>query len=87
MTDDQLLTKEIAEQFLTNELSVNLCKFIAIEDATAEALAKHNGDLYLRGLAMLSDEAAEALGKHGGNLYLDSLATLSDEAAEAFAKH
>ena len=59
-----------------------------ISDATAKALAQHNGDLCLDGLTTLSDAAAKALAQHkGGSLRLDGLESLSGVAAKALAQH
>ena len=68
-----VLTVEIANQYLADSASVKTDQFTSIKDAAAEALSKHDGDLYLRGLTSLSDVAAEALSKHEGNLWLLSL--------------
>jgi hypothetical protein len=57
-----LLTKGVAEQFIDGK-EVILNSFTEIEDAAAEALAKHQGALSLNGLTSLSDKAAEALAK------------------------
>jgi formylglycine-generating enzyme required for sulfatase activity len=51
MSDESLLTKEIAEQFLADPDSVNLSEFTAIEDAAAEMLLEHDGELSLDGLS------------------------------------
>ena len=56
-------------------------------DAAAEALAKHEIELYLDGLTSISAAAAEALAKHGHGLSLCGLTSISDAAAEALAKH
>lgn len=83
MSDEKVLTKEIAEQFLADEDSVNLNEFTAIEDAAAESLSKHEGELDLDGLTSLSDAAVESLSKHeGGILDLGGLTSLSVAAAE-----
>jgi hypothetical protein len=86
MSDENVLTKEIAEQFLADEDSVDIGEFTTIEDAAAESLGEHSGELYL-GLTSLSDAAAESLSKHLGDLNLDSLTSLSDTAAESLSKH
>ena len=39
MTGEKILTKEIAEQFLKDEDSVDLTEFTSIEDAAAEILS------------------------------------------------
>ena len=83
-----LLTVEIAEHFLADTSSSNLSQYTSIEDAAAEALAKHNGYLLsLNGLTELSETASEALAKFQGNLGLNGLASLSDAAANALSKH
>ena len=48
------MTKEIAEQFVADEDSVDLIKFAAIADIAAESLSKHDGMLELGGLTILS---------------------------------
>ena len=59
-----MLTKEIADQFLAHEESVDLSEFTAIEDAAAQSLSKRECDLSLNGLTSLSDAAAKSLSKH-----------------------
>ena len=72
MSNDKVLTKNIAKQFLEDEDSaVDLGEFTAIEDAAAESLGKHEGYLDLSGLTSLSDAAAKSLSKHEGDLDLD----------------
>ncbi len=72
MSDDNVLTKEIAEQFLADKHSVDLEEFTAIEDEAAEILSKHDDRLNLTGLTSLSDEAARALlSGHRSDLKLD----------------
>ena len=80
MSNEKILTKEIAEQFLENVNSVELSEFTAIEDEAAESLSKHEGDLFLDGLTSLSDAAAESLSKHEGRLRL-SLEKFPESAA------
>ena len=100
MSDEKVLTKAIAEQFLAaclegDEDSVTLEYSTAIEDAAAEILSRCEGTtLYLHGLRSLSDEAAESLGNHKGgresawgHLRLIGLTSLSDAAAENLSKH
>jgi hypothetical protein len=50
MSDEKVLTKEIVEQFLSDEDSVDLWEFTTIEDAAAESPSKFEGDLLLDGL-------------------------------------
>jgi len=45
MSDEKILTKEIAEQFLADDESVDLSEFTAIEDGAAEVLSKFGGKL------------------------------------------
>ena len=73
MSKAKILTQKIAEQFLADEDSVELWEFTSIEDAAAQALAQHKGDLYLSGLTSLSDAAAQALAQYEGTLSLDGL--------------
>ena len=56
-----VLTVEIAKQYLADADSVDTKQFTSIEDAAAEALGKHDGQLNLSGLTSVSDVAAEAL--------------------------
>ena len=86
---EEKLTKEIAEQFLEDEDSVDdLYVFSAIADAAAESLSKYEGDyLYLTGLTELSNAGAKSLSKYEGNFFLDGLFELSDAAAESPSKH
>ena len=93
MSEEKVLTKEIAEQFLADEDSVDLSEFTAIEDDAAEVLSTNEPtnpwgrSLYLFGLTSLSDSAAESLSKHKGDISLASLTSLSDSAAESLSKH
>lgn len=64
MADGQLLTKEIAENFLNDPESVDLSDFTALEDSAADVLAKSTKCLTLSSLEMLSDAAAKALATH-----------------------
>jgi hypothetical protein len=75
----KVLTKEIAEQFLADEDSVDLSEFTTIEDEAAEVLASSQNKLNLFGLLSLSDQAAEHLAKHnptGAGSFLSAYATL-----------
>jgi hypothetical protein len=79
MSDEKVLTKEIAEQFLADD-SVDLDEFTAIEDEAAESLSKHEGaSLNLSGLTSLSDAAAKSLSKHEGDLNLEGLTSNNAE--------
>jgi hypothetical protein len=94
VSDEKVLTKELAEQFLADEDSVEISKFTAIEDDAAESLSKCDYlYLYLDGLTELSDAAAEILSgayrNHGKwyHLSLNGLTELSDAAAESLGKN
>ena len=83
-----LLKVEIAEPFLADTFSGNLSQYISIEDAAAEALAKHKGYLpSLNRLTELSETASEALAKFQGTGNLSQYISIEDAAAEALAKH
>jgi len=86
---EKRLTKEIAEQFLKDEDSMDLREFAVIDDDAAESLSRHEGEeLALDGLTTFSDAAAEALGMHTGvDLSLNGLTSLSDKAAESLGMH
>ena len=58
-----VLTKEIAEQFLANKYSVAISEFTAIEDAAAESLCGYGGELNID-LDELPESAADILSKH-----------------------
>lgn len=59
--EEKVLTKEIGDQFLLDEDSVDTEEFTAIEEDAAEIVAKHEGAIYLWGPTDLSDAAAENL--------------------------
>lgn len=88
MHDGTLLTREIAEQFLEDELSVDLPEFTAIEDAAAEILAKCpvDLDLNLDGLTSLTDAAAQSFRAYQGGLSLNGLKELSCAAAQSLSR-
>jgi len=63
--EENVLTKEIAEQFVNEaEASFDLWEFTAIDDAAAEILSRHEESLYFHGLPMLSDTGAASLGEN-----------------------
>ena len=88
MSNSKILTKEIAEQFLKDEDSVNLSEYTSLDDDAAQLLAKIKGRyIDLSGLVALSDTAAQELAKfNGAKLELNGLTTLSDATAGALAK-
>lgn len=85
MSHSQILTKEIAEQYLKDQ-SFYLAEYTSIDDEAAHFLAQPKGDLRLDGLTSLSDAAAKALGQHKGSLGLKGLKSLSVAAATSLAK-
>lgn len=98
LEEPRVLTKEIAQQFLADELSVDLSQFTAIDDDAAEVLSRHayteepslmdgNEELDLSGLEVLSSVAAEHLSGHPGRLILNGLDNICDEAANHLSKH
>jgi hypothetical protein len=82
-----LLTKQVAEEFLKDNQSVDLTFFAFIENAAAQTVAQHKGELRLNGLKSISDTAAHALAQHEGYLGLDGLTSISDATAHALAHH
>ena len=61
MSEEKVLTKGIAEQFLAFR-PVDLIEFTEIKDAAAESLSKSKMSLRLDGLTQLSDAAVCFLG-------------------------
>ena len=60
---EKRLTKEIAEQFLADDESVDLSEFTEVDDDAAESLSKHEGSLSMD-LEKLPESAAEILRQH-----------------------
>jgi len=87
MSDQKILTEEIAEQFVADGYSVDLSEFTAIDDDAAERLCTLEGRLELNGLTSLSDAAAESLGRHESVLCLNGLTSLSSAAAGGLSGH
>ena len=81
MNDEKILTLKITEQYLADSDSVELMTFTAMEDAAAESLSKHKGDLNFGGLTSLSDATAKSLSNYNGYFDLSGLTSLSDPAA------
>lgn len=82
-----ILTKQIAEQFMTGNINT-LNKFSLIDDDAAEVLAEFEGEvLSLKGLTQLSDAAATSLSKHQGELILSGLTELGDSTAKSLCNH
>jgi hypothetical protein len=92
MSEEQkVLTKEIAEEFIKDDASVELEQFESIDDAAAEVLGSYQPEvsdgLLLSGLLNLSDLAAENLAKAKCDIDLSGLTTLTDTAAACLSKH
>jgi hypothetical protein len=83
----RILTKAIAEQYLTDPFSVSLKAFEKLEDNAAALLASSDKELPLDGLETISAVAAEALIPHKGGLSVKGLAKLSLPAAHALAQY
>ena len=67
MSNDKVMTKEIAEQFLSDEGSVDLSDYTTMDDQAAEILNQLKKDyLHLNDLTSLSDAAVESLSKFRG---------------------
>ena len=75
MSDEKVLTKEIAEQFLADEDSVDLSEFTAIEDEAAEVLVKSNSTLWLTGITHVNRFQALKLGEHKRPVQLRDITT------------
>ena len=83
---EKVLTKEIAEEWIVDEDSHDLGEFEAIDDAAAESLGKHEGNLYLSGLTELSDVVARFMAGRKGRLSL-GIRQINDNLASYFANH
>ena len=93
MSEEKVLTKEIAEQFASGESFVTLNKrpygmrdFTAMEDDAAAVLATLHGALWLSDLDCISDAAAQHLESHKEMLVL-GISELTDSVAASLAKH
>jgi len=88
MSEEKVLTKEIAAQFLVDRNSVKLEEFTKLEDGAAKVLSKSESfDLDLSSLQEISELAAKYLVEFDGvKLYLKGLTNLSENAAKNLAK-
>ena len=86
MSEEKVLTKEIAAQFLVDEYSVKLEEFTKLEDGTAKVLSKCESDLNLSGLKELSDSSATFLESFAQKIDLSGLSELSESAIVSFAR-
>ena len=85
MSDENVLTKEIAEQFLADEDSVDLSEFTAIEDDAAEVLATAKSDrLILSRIRELSENATIALSQFQGKYLVLNEADIACPNAKHF---
>jgi len=79
----KILTKEIAEQFIADEDSVDLTEFTKIDEDAAEVLSNCSNDLFLDNLVEISDDVAKSFARHSGRLVLSEINELSDVAVES----
>ena len=86
MTEEKVLNKEIAVQFLVDEYSVKLKEFTKLEDDAAKVLSKCESDLNLSGLKELSDSSATFLESFAQKIDLSGLSELSESAIVSFAR-
>jgi hypothetical protein len=81
--NEQVLTKQIAEQFCSSQSEFDLSEYTAITDEAAEVLGRYDGsgyggpNIYLPGIELLSESAAKSLFCFEGNLELSKLGSLS----------
>jgi hypothetical protein len=83
MSNERVLTKDLAEQFLADPHSVDLGTYSALEIDAAAFLIKHEGWLGLYGLTQLSEKAAEVSASRKWRLSVDWYEWL----AEVIKKH
>ena len=92
MSEEQkVLTKEIAEEFIKDDSSVELEEFESIDDAAAVVLGSYQPEisdgLLLSGLVNLSDVGAENLAKAKCDIDLSGLFAPTDSAIVFLSKH
>ena len=63
-----------------------LCGLKAISDRAVESFSRHEWDLHLDGIHLLSDNAATFLSEHKSLVSLKGLTEISHASAKAFAK-
>lgn len=72
MSEDRILTRGIAEQYIAAPKPRMLTEYTSIEDTAAESLSRFSGEaLDLYGLTNLSATAAEILSRYSGYLFRD----------------
>ena len=87
MTDQKILTKEIAEQYIADQLSVDTSEFTAIDDDAAAVLGEGCcGTLDLGEIHSISDAAAHAVLRVEGKVVL-GIRELTDSIAQSIAEH
>jgi hypothetical protein len=88
---EKLLTKEISEQFLADEGSVDLSEFTTIEDDAAEVLGKFddngNRGLSLSGIKHLSESTARHLSNFKRDIDISGLVDPSEQLILTFLKN
>ena len=85
-----VLTKEIAEQFLEDEDSVDLSQFTAIDHDAAELLGQSGSDLQFGSLDQLTADCAVALGLSASEyseLTFETISSIDDDAAIALSQY
>lgn len=85
MSGEKVLTKEIAEQFLEDQKSVDLTEFTAIEDDAAGLLGTYpntDGWIDLNRVSNLSLTALQGLAKYSGMLTLNASGISGDLISE-----
>lgn len=80
---EKILTREIAEQFIADEDSVDLTEFTKIDEDAAEVLSNCSSDLFLDNLVEISDGVAKSFARHSGRLVFSEINELSDVAVES----
>ena len=95
MSEEKVLTKEIAEQYVADNKEeikneIYLPDYTSIDEAAADFLAniQTSGELNLDGLSEISDATAESLSNfQGTTLYLNGLTQLSFSSKMSFSKY
>jgi hypothetical protein len=90
MSEEKVLTREIAEQLLKEKEPLRFEDYTALDDDAAEILATHKGELILDGLKEISDESATSLTnyQHEDNaLHLNGISKLFHSVAESLGKY
>ena len=86
MSDEKVLTKEIAGQWI-RDFRVDLSDYLTIEAEAAKILGESEQHSLGLGITELSGDVAKSLSKFRGWLWLGGLKSLSDTAAESLSRH